>query len=124
MHVLLAAHPDGAALQRLTPDGAPDPAAPDIRVVPAADLAGVVRTLERQRPRWIWLRTQDWYPSLLAAGVDVERCYDLTLCGAILAHAEFTAETPYARAAEKLTQDGDEQQPPRMLQPPPPPADQ
>ncbi|MFS0717738.1 bifunctional 3'-5' exonuclease/DNA polymerase [Arthrobacter sp. 1P04PC] len=124
MHVLLAAHPDGAALQRLTPDGAPDPAAPDIRVVPAADLAGVVRTLERQRPRWIWLRTQDWYPSLLAAGVDVERCYDLTLCGAILAHAEFTAETPYARTAEKLTQDGDEQQPPRMLQPPPPPADQ
>jgi len=124
MHVLLAAHPDGAALQRLTPDGAPDPAAPGIRVVPAADLPGVVRTLERQRPRWIWLRTQDWYPSLLAAGVDVERCYDLTLCGAILAHAEFTAETPYARAAEKLTQDGDEQQPPRMLQPPPPPADQ
>lgn len=124
MHVLLAAHPDGAALQRLTPDGAPDPAAPGIRVVPAADLPGVVRTLERQRPRWIWLRTQDWYPSLLAAGVDVERCYDLTLCGAILAHAEFTAETPYARAAEKLTQDGDEQQPPRMLQPSPPPADQ
>lgn len=124
MHVLLAAHPDGAALQRLTPDGAPDPAAPDIRVVPAADLPGVVRSLERQRPRWIWLRTQDWYPSLLAAGVDVERCYDLTLCGAILAHAEFTAGTPYARAAEKLTQDGDEQQPPRMLQPPPPPADQ
>lgn len=124
MHVLLAAHPDGAALQCLTPDGAQDPAAPDIRVVPAADLPGVVRTLERQRPRWIWLRTQDWYPSLLAAGVDVERCYDLTLCGAILAHAEFTAETPYARTAEKLTQDGDEQQPPRMLQPPPPPADQ
>lgn len=124
MHVLLAAHPDGAALQRLTPDGAPDPAAPGIRVVPADDLPGVVRTLERQRPRWIWLRTQDWYPSLLAVGVDVERCYDLTLCGAILAHAEFTAETPYARAAEKLTQDGDEQQPPRMLQSPPPPADQ
>ena len=53
--------------------------------------------LEKRRPRWIWHRTQDWYPSLLAAGVELERCYDLTLCGAILAHSEFTAHTAYAR---------------------------
>ncbi|MBT2549544.1 bifunctional 3'-5' exonuclease/DNA polymerase [Arthrobacter sp. ISL-65] len=159
MYLLLAAHPDGAAIQELTAEGLPHPANPEPRIVrltpqrahqeappappappPAAPqtapptapqtapgsetgLAGVVRELEKRRPRWIWHRTQDWYPSLLAAGVDVERCYDLSLCGAILAHSEFTAHTPYAKNAEKLTQD-DELQPPRLLQPPPPPADQ
>ena len=124
MYLLLAAHADGAALQELTADGAPTPGAPSPRVVSAAELAGVVRELEKRRPRWIWHRTQDWYPALLAAGVELERCYDLTLCGAILAHSEFTAHTAYAQNAEKLTQDDDLQQPPRALQPPPPPADQ
>lgn len=123
MYLLLAAHADGAALQELTADGAPHPATPEPRVVSAAGLAGVVRELEQRRPRWIWHRTQDWYPALLAAGVELERCYDLTLCGAILAHSEFTAHTAYAQNAEKLTQD-DELLPPRALQPPPPPADQ
>ncbi len=124
MHLLLAAHADGAALQRLSPLGAPDPAAPEPRLVSSAELPAVVRQLEQQRPRWIWHRTQDWYPALLAAGIELERCYDLTLCGTILAHSEFTAHTEYARNAEKLTQDDDVQQPPRTLQPPPPPADQ
>jgi DNA polymerase-1 len=90
----------------------------------ATGLAAVVRELEKRRPRWIWHRTQDWYPALLGAGVELERCYDLALCGAILAHSEFTAHTSYAQNAEKLTQDDDLQQPPRALQPPPPPADQ
>jgi DNA polymerase-1 len=143
MYLLLAAHPDGAAIQQLTAAGLPHPDNPEPRIVSTAapatqvravtapqtapddgtGLAAVVRELEKRRPRWIWHRTQDWYPSLLAAGVDVERCYDLSLCGAILAHSEFTAHTPYARNAEKLTQD-DDLQPPRLLQPPPPPADQ
>ncbi|MGP4031896.1 bifunctional 3'-5' exonuclease/DNA polymerase [Pseudarthrobacter sp. 1C304] len=123
MFLLLAAHADGAALQELTADGAPHPGAPAPQLVSAAELPAVVRNLERRRPRWIWHRTQDWYPALLAAGVELERCYDLTLSGAILAHSEFTAHTAYAQNAEKLTQD-DELQPPRGLQPPPPPADQ
>jgi DNA polymerase-1 len=143
MYLLLAAHPDGAAIQQLTAAGLPHPDNPEPRTVSTAPpatqvravtapqtapddgtgLAAVVRELEKRRPRWIWHRTQDWYPSLLAAGVDVERCYDLSLCGAILAHSEFTAHTPYARNAEKLTQD-DDLQPPRLLQRPPPPADQ
>ncbi|MDD1476579.1 bifunctional 3'-5' exonuclease/DNA polymerase [Arthrobacter sp. H16F315] len=123
MYLLLAAHADGAALQELTADGAPHPDKPEPRVVSAAGLAGVVRELEQRRPRWIWHRTQDWYPVLLAAGVELERCHDLTLCGAILAHSEFTAHTGYAQNAEKLTQD-DELELPRALQPPPPPADQ
>ncbi|CAI3803161.1 bifunctional 3'-5' exonuclease/DNA polymerase [Pseudarthrobacter sp. MM222] len=124
MYLLLAAHADGAALLELAAGGAPHPASPEPRVIGAAELAGVVLQLEKRRPRWIWHRTQDWYPSLLAAGVELERCYDLALCGAILAHSEFTAHTAYARNAEKLTQDDELQQPPRVLQPPPPPADQ
>ena len=124
MYLLLAAHADGAALQELTADGAPHPARPEPRTVSAAELTGVVRELERRRPRWIWHRTQDWYPALLAAGVELERCYDLTLCGAILAHSEFTAHTSYAQNADKLVQDDELQPPPRALQPPPPPADQ
>jgi DNA polymerase-1 len=124
MYLLLAAHADGAALLELTAGGVPLPASPEPRVIGAAELAGVVLQLEKRRPRWIWHRTQDWYPSLLAAGVELERCYDLALCGAILAHSEFTAHTAYARNAEKLIQDDDLQQPPRALQPPPPPADQ
>lgn len=124
MYLLLAAHADGAALQELTAEGAPHPARPEPRTVSAAELTGVVRDLEKRRPRWIWHRTQDWYPALLAAGVELERCYDLTLCGAILAHSEFTAHTAYARNAEKLIQDDELQPPPRALQPPPPAADQ
>jgi DNA polymerase-1 len=124
MYLLLAAHADGAALQELTADGLPAPSNPQPQVVSAGDLAGVVRGLEKRRPRWIWHRTQDWYPSLLRAGVELERCYDLTLCGSILAHSEFTAHTAYARAAEKLTQDDELHQPPRALQPPPPPPEQ
>jgi DNA polymerase-1 len=124
MYLLLAAHADGAALQQLTADGAPEPSTPEPRVVSAGDLAGVVRGLEARHPRWIWHRTQDWYPALLGAGVELERCYDLTLCGSILAHSEFTAHTGYAQAAEKLTQDDELHQPPRGLQPPAPPPEQ
>ena len=124
MYLLLAAHADGAALQQLTADGAPEPSNPEPRVVSAGDLAGVVRGLEARHPRWIWHRTQDWYPAFLGAGVELERCYDLSLCGSILAHSEFTAHTGYAQAAEKLTQDDELHQPPRGLQPPAPPPEQ
>ncbi|XAS66829.1 bifunctional 3'-5' exonuclease/DNA polymerase [Micrococcaceae bacterium Sec5.7] len=129
MHLLLAAHTDGAALQELTAAGTPHPDNPEPRVISAGGLAAVVRDLENRdpgkpRPRWIWHRTQEWYPALLGAGVELERCYDLTLCGAILSCSEFTSHTPYARNAEKPTLDDGLQQPPRSLQPPPPPADQ
>lgn len=132
MYLLLAAHPDGTALQHLTAAGAPDPGNPEPRIIKTrpdsgSEFAAVVRHLEnrdagRQRPRWIWHRTQEWYPALLAAGVELERCYDLTLCGAILTHSEFTAHSEYATNANQQTRD--DHQPPRALQPPPPPADQ
>ncbi|MBT2585464.1 bifunctional 3'-5' exonuclease/DNA polymerase [Arthrobacter sp. ISL-95] len=120
MYLLLAAHQEGAAIQRISPTGK---ATADMRVVTRGELPGVVRELEAQRPRWVWHRAQDWYPELLAHGIELERCHDLALCGAILAHSEFTAHTDYARHAVKLTQD-DDSTPPRALQPPPPAADQ
>ncbi|MBX7444681.1 MULTISPECIES: bifunctional 3'-5' exonuclease/DNA polymerase [unclassified Arthrobacter] len=128
MYLLLAAHPGGAAVQELTPAGHARPAAPEPRVVPHGELPAVVRQLEAARPdgqppRWIWHRTQDWYPALLAAGVEVERCYDVSLCGNILAFSQFTAHTEYARNSDRVPAE-DPLLPPRALQPPPPPADQ
>jgi DNA polymerase I len=127
MYLLLAAHPHGVALQELTQAGQPQPSA-EPKVITPGDLPGVVRGLEQRRPggqppRWIWHRTQDWYPGLLAAGVEVERCYDLSLCGNILAFSEFSAHTDYARNADRIAVE-DPLLPPRVLQPPPPPADQ
>lgn len=128
MYLLLAAHPHGAALQELTQAGDPHPNTPEPQVVSKGELAAVVRRLESRPnggppPRWIWHRTQDWYPALLSSGVELDRCYDLNLCGNILASSEFTAHTGYAQNAEKITLDED-LQPPRTLQPPAPPAEQ
>ncbi|MGX5717483.1 bifunctional 3'-5' exonuclease/DNA polymerase [Arthrobacter sp. MAHUQ-56] len=128
MYLLLAAHPGGAALQELSQAGHAPPAASEPRVVPHSDLPAVVRKLEAARPdgqppRWIWHRTQDWYPALLAAGVEVERCYDVSLCGNILAFSQFTAHTEYARNTDRVPAE-DPLLPPGALQPPPPPADQ
>ncbi|ALV42199.1 3'-5' exonuclease [Pseudarthrobacter sulfonivorans] len=127
MYLLLAAHAHGAALQQVTQAGDPHPDRPEPRLISESELAGVVRQLENRPreapPRWIWNRTQDWYPALLAAGVELERCYDLGLCGNILAYSQFTAHTEYARNADKESLD-DPQETPRALQPPPPPADQ
>ncbi|MCP9001091.1 bifunctional 3'-5' exonuclease/DNA polymerase [Pseudarthrobacter sp. RMG13] len=127
MYLLLAAHAHGAALQQVTQAGDPHPDRPEPRLISASELAAVVRQLENRPreapPRWIWNRTQDWYPTLLAAGVELERCYDLGLCGNILAYSQFTAHTEYARNADKEPLDNP-QETPRALQPPPPPADQ
>ncbi len=127
MYLLLAAHPHGAALQQLTQAGHPHPDRPEPRLISASELVGVVRQLENPpreaAPRWIWHRTQDWYPALLAAGVELDRCYDLSLCGNILAYSAFTAHTEYAQNTDKATPD-DVLEPPRSLHPPPPPADQ
>ncbi|QOT15859.1 bifunctional 3'-5' exonuclease/DNA polymerase [Paenarthrobacter sp. YJN-5] len=120
MYLLLAAHQDGAAIQRISPSGKPTS---DARPVTKGELPVVVRELELQRPRWVWSRAQDWYPELLARGVELERCHDLALCGSILANSALTAHTEYAKNAEKLVQD-DDTTPARALQPPPPPSTQ
>src|ERR687889_269756 len=71
-------------------------------------------------PSWIWHRTRDWYPDLLAAGVELERCYDISLCGNILAFSQFSAHTEYARNAVTMPVD-DPLLPPKALLPPRPP---
>lgn len=58
MYLLLAAHSNGASLQELTQAGDPLPANPEPRLIPATELAAVVRGLENntpggQAPRWI-----------------------------------------------------------------------
>ncbi|WP_329167287.1 bifunctional 3'-5' exonuclease/DNA polymerase [Streptomyces sp. NBC_01267] len=68
---LAAAEGGGAQLAPLGPDGLP---AGDVRFEP--DLVEAVRS----RPdvaRWVWRSTAEIYPRLLAAGVRVERCYDI-----------------------------------------------
>ena len=52
-----------------------------------ADLPAYVRAREVEAPRWVWDDTARWYPSLLAAGVRVERCHDLRLGHRLLRRA-------------------------------------
>lgn len=61
-------------------------------------LPAFVRELEARRPRWVWDRTADWYPSLLAAGCTVERACDLTLSRTILRHSTSATQTDYTEA--------------------------
>ncbi|WP_448809938.1 bifunctional 3'-5' exonuclease/DNA polymerase [Agromyces bauzanensis] len=62
-----------------------------LAVVASVDLPEVVRRLEATRPRWVWVDTREWYPSLLEAGVRVHRCRDLRLSAAILDRSSSTA---------------------------------
>ncbi len=69
------------AIALVDPEHADEP----LDVVEPSALADAVRRLEAsEHPRWVWTETRHWYPPLLDAGVRVERCHDLRLCGAIL----------------------------------------
>jgi len=99
--IALASHPDGVLLSPLDDAGE---SAGEARVLRRAELAAEVSRLEftaehADRPRWVWDDTTTWYPSLLAAGVRVDRCVDLRLSHAILRNSELTAGTALARAA-------------------------
>lgn len=66
------------------------------------DLDATVRRLEGLwHPRWVWTDTRRWYPRLLRAGVRVERCHDLRLCGAILDLSTATAEARSSGEVER-----------------------
>jgi len=92
------------------------------RIVPLAQLPGVIAAREASgpKPRWVWHDTAQWYPALLAAGVTIERCHDLRLCHAILHGSELAA-------ARALHSGGvgesvwDAPPAPQLLTPPPPP---
>ena len=56
-------------------------------------LPSFVAEREAQGPcRWVWSDTASIYPSLLAAGVRVERCHDLRLCHQILRNSSFVRD--------------------------------
>ncbi|GAA0395714.1 bifunctional 3'-5' exonuclease/DNA polymerase [Micromonospora gifhornensis] len=52
---------------------------------PVTDLAAAVAAREAQdRPRWVWASGTTLYPTLLRAGVRVERCHDVELTESLL----------------------------------------
>ncbi|MFE9850766.1 bifunctional 3'-5' exonuclease/DNA polymerase [Streptomyces sp. NPDC005576] len=91
---LATAEGGGALLVPLRRDGRP--AGPVLR---EPDLAEAVRA----RPdvvRWVWRSTTEVYPRLLAAGVRVERCYDIECAELLLlGHAGRLGEPRSAAAA-------------------------
>lgn len=97
-YVLLADDPDragGVLLRHASDDGEP---ALNAERVAARDLPAVVARYETDRPRWVWDDTARRYPSLLRAGVRVERCHDLRLCHAILRSSAYASGSDLARA--------------------------
>lgn len=106
-------------LQRLDPSGR---AAGEPRSVPRDLLPQEVARVEaRDSPRWVWARTADWYPQLLRAGVDVRRCHDLSLCGAILVHSSFVPPGGYVAELDPYQE---RPEPGRALPPAAPPPHQ
>ncbi|GAA3373817.1 bifunctional 3'-5' exonuclease/DNA polymerase [Streptomyces sannanensis] len=91
---LAEAEGGGARLTALGRDGLPAG-----EVVRERDLVEAVRS----RPhvgRWVWRSTADVYPRLLAAGVRVERCYDIEDAeGLLLGHEGRLGEPRSAAAA-------------------------
>ncbi|WP_415948250.1 bifunctional 3'-5' exonuclease/DNA polymerase [Streptomyces sp. KLOTTS4A1] len=84
---------EGAALVALTADGRPDGA-----IHREPDLVEAVRS----RPhvtRWVWRSTAAVYPRLLAAGVRVERCYDVEDAESLLLAHEGRLGEPRSAAA-------------------------
>ncbi|WP_328720209.1 bifunctional 3'-5' exonuclease/DNA polymerase [Streptomyces sp. NBC_00247] len=91
---LAAAEGGGALLVPLERDGSP--AGPVLR---EPDLAEAVRARPRV-VRWVWRSTTEIYPRLLAAGVRVERCYDIESAELLLlGHAGRLGEPRSAAAA-------------------------
>lgn len=85
MLVALVLEADGAGRwQKLHDDGTPSGP-----VMAASSLASAVASLEHaHKPRWLWADTAEMYPALLAAGVRVDRCWDVHLTEALLLGVE------------------------------------
>ena len=86
VHVVVGAGAQGRIVL-VDPD---EPARPLAEVEPDGLAAAVAALEAREHPRWVWAETRRWYPRLLDAGVRVERCHDLRLCGAILDRSTLT----------------------------------
>ncbi|MFJ6000944.1 bifunctional 3'-5' exonuclease/DNA polymerase [Arthrobacter sp. NPDC092385] len=86
--------------------------------------AAAVARAEAGRPRWVWNSTRLWYPDLLSAGVDVDRCWDLTLTRSILAYSKSCRPSTYIDSLRAAAPTDDGTDPPRLLLPPPPAPNQ
>ncbi|MFE5794659.1 bifunctional 3'-5' exonuclease/DNA polymerase [Streptomyces sp. NPDC056503] len=84
---------EGVVLVPLRPDGAP---AGEVRR--EADLVAAVRA-RPEVTRWVWRSTAEVYPRLLAAGVRVERCYDVEDAEQLLLGHEGRLGEPRSAAA-------------------------
>ncbi|MFI7684834.1 bifunctional 3'-5' exonuclease/DNA polymerase [Streptomyces griseoaurantiacus] len=91
--VLVPAEDGGARLAPLGPDGLP---AGPVRQEP--DLVAAVRG-RPEVTRWVWRSTDEIYPRLLAAGVRVERCYDVEDAETLLLGHEGRLGEPRSAAA-------------------------
>ncbi len=95
MRVAVVPDDDGGLLQGLQDDGSP--AGPVERV---DDLVAAVAARERAgRPRWVWAATEQVYPALQRAGVQLARCHDLALVEALLLGHEGRWGAPRSLAA-------------------------
>ena len=98
LHVRIAVVPGGGTaglLARLHDDGT---AVEQPQHVP--DLAAAVVSAERASSvRWVWRSSQRVYPALLRAAVQVARCHDIELTGALLAARDGPAGPPPDQAA-------------------------
>jgi DNA polymerase family A len=86
----------GARLVALDREGRPDGPVVD---VPAAGLGDAVRARLPEVERWVWRSTAEIHPRLLAAGVRVERCYDVEAAEALLTGHEGHWGQPRSLAA-------------------------
>ncbi|MDG4826706.1 bifunctional 3'-5' exonuclease/DNA polymerase [Asanoa sp. WMMD1127] len=95
---MVAAVPGEGGSGRLLPlDDGGRPAGPAATV---PSLAAAVASVEAaSRPRWVWPSTSALYPSLLAAGVRVERCHDVELTEALLLGSAGSWGSPRSVAA-------------------------
>ncbi|WP_311197773.1 hypothetical protein [Ornithinimicrobium sp. INDO-MA30-4] len=119
MYAVLSATQDGASVQLvgqdLQPLGPPD-------VINRDGLPDLVRTLNARHTvnspadlRWVWADTTRWYPTLLAAGLRIERCRDLRLTRRIIRGSSLTADSHLAGRGEDFWDRATPASPPKAL---------
>lgn len=92
MLAFIAADPEGYAILELRHALSGKPVLPG-RPVSKAHFPAAVRTIEDEHaPRWVMLRTADWMPSLLAAGVFISKAHVLSLSQRILHRSPLSAQ--------------------------------
>ena len=95
MHTVVSREGSGIGLRSVSDSGAPTG---EPHVVEPSRLAQEAAADESSRVRWTWDDTNNWYPSLLADGVRVDRAHDLRLAHAVLRTSALAAGTALAEA--------------------------